>query len=64
MLNPTKKKIPYVQEQRSGPNTMVGGAKSCLESNPIPTTDAQRAQTKPFVHQDPDTPQRQSQTCV
>ena len=53
MLNPTKKKIPYVQEQRSGPNKMVGGAKSCLESNPIPARDAQRAQTETCVHQDP-----------
>ena len=26
---------------------MVGGAKSRLESNPVPTRDAQRAQTKP-----------------
>ena len=43
---------------------MVGGAKSHLESNPIPTRDAQRAQTKPCVHQDPETPQRVSQTCL
>ena len=28
---------------------MVGGAKSCLESNPIPTRDTQRAQTN-LVH--------------
>ena len=25
---------------------MIGGAKSCLESNSIPTKDAQRAQTE------------------
>ena len=43
---------------------MVGGAKPCLESNAIPTRDAQRAQTKPCVHQDPETPQRLSQTCL
>ena len=43
---------------------MVGGAKSCLESNAIPTRDAQRAQTKPCVHQDPETPQRLNQTCL
>ena len=36
---------------------MVGGAKSCLESNPIPTRDAQRAEAKPCVYQDPGTPQ-------
>ena len=41
------KKIPHVQGQRRSPNKMVGGAKSHLESNPIPTRDTQRAQTKP-----------------
>ena len=34
---------------------MTGGAKSCLKSNPIPTRDAQRTQTKLCVHQDPGT---------
>ena len=64
MLDPTKKKIPHVQEQRRSPNKMVGGAKSCLESNPIPVRDAERAQTKSCAHQDPETPQRLSQTCI
>ena len=32
---------------------MVGGVKSCLESNLRPTRDAQRAQTKLCVHQGP-----------
>ena len=59
-----QKKIPYVQEQRRSPSKMVGGAKLCLESNPIPTREAQRAQTKPCEHQVPETPQRPSQTCV
>ena len=36
--------IPHVQGQRS-PSKMVGGVKLCLESNPIPARDAQRAQT-------------------
>ena len=36
---------------------MVGGTKSCLESNLIPTNDAQRAQTKPCVQQDPKNPE-------
>ena len=58
------KKEPCVQVQRRSPNKMVGGAKSCLESNAIPTRDAQRAQTKPCAHQDPETPQRLSQTCL
>ena len=43
------KKIPHVQGQRRSPNKMVGGAKSHLESNPIPTRDAQMAQTN-LVH--------------
>ena len=36
---------------------MVGGAKSYLESNPIPRRYAWRAQTRPCVHQDLETPQ-------
>ena len=56
-----QKKIPYVQGQRRSPSKMVGGVKLHLESNPIPTRDAQRAQTKPCAHQE--TPQRLSQTC-
>ena len=36
---------------------MIGGAKLCLESNPILTRDDQQTQTKPCVHQDPGTPQ-------
>ena len=37
--------IPHVQGQRRSPSKTVGGVKSHLESNPIPATDAQRAQT-------------------
>ena len=59
-----QKKIPHVQGQRRCPNKMIGGAKSCLESNPIPSRDIWRAQTKPCVHQDPETPQTLSQTCL
>ena len=36
--------IPHFQGQRS-PRKMVGGAKSHLESNTIPTRDSQRAET-------------------
>ena len=36
--------IPHVQGQRRSPNKTVGGTKSHLESNPIPTRDARRAQ--------------------
>ena len=40
-----QKKIPHIQGQRRIPSKMVGGAKSCLESNPIPARDSWRAQT-------------------
>ena len=38
--------IPHVQEQRRSPNKMVGGANSSLDSNPIPSRNAQKAQAK------------------
>ena len=37
--------IPHVQEQRRSTSKMVGGAKPYSESNPIPSKDAQKAQT-------------------
>ena len=40
-----QKQIPCIQGQRRSHRKMVGGAKSRLESNPIPARDAQRAQT-------------------
>ena len=54
-----QKKVPLIQGQRRGHNRVVGGEKLSLESNPIPTNDAWRAQTKPCAHQDqnPGTPQ-------
>ena len=51
------KKDTSVQGQSRSPHKMVGGVKSCLESNPIPTRNARRAQTKPCAHQEPGTPQ-------
>ena len=42
---------------------MVGEAKWHLESNSLPSRDAQRAETN-LVHQDPETPQKLSQNCV
>ena len=39
-----QKKIPHIQGQRS-PSKTVGGAKTHLESNPIPARDTWRAQT-------------------
>ena len=41
---------------KRSPDKTVVGAKSCSESNPIPTRDTRRAQTKPYVHQDPEIP--------
>ena len=49
-------KIPCIQE-RTSPNKMARGAKPHLESNLMPTRDAQRGQTKPWAHQGPGTPQ-------
>ena len=40
-----RKKIPHVQEQTRSSSKTVGGAKSCLESNPIPARDTRKAQT-------------------
>ena len=57
------KKDTHVQGQRKRPSEMVERVKSCLEANSILTGDARKAQTKPCVHQDPETPQRLSQTC-
>ena len=42
-----QKKIPHVQGQRRSLSKTVRGAKSHLESNPIPARDAWRAQTSP-----------------
>ena len=50
MLEPTKKRYPYVQGQRRSCNKMAGGAQSHLKSNLIPTREAWKAQTKPCVH--------------
>ena len=58
---PPEKDIPHpgVKEK---PQQVIRGAKLHLESNPIPTRDAQRAQTKPCAHQE--TPQRLNQICL
>ena len=52
MLDPTKKDT-HIQEKRGRPNKMVGGEKSHLESNPIPTRDVWGDQTKPGAPGDP-----------
>ena len=48
---PPKKDTEH-QGQRRSPRKMVGGAKLCLETNPIFTRDTWRAQTKPCVHEE------------
>ena len=40
-----QKKIPHTQGQRRSPSKTAGGVKLHLESNPIPTRGARRAQT-------------------
>ena len=55
-----QKNIPHIQGQSRRPSKMVGGAKSRLVSNPIPTRDVQLKKT--CVHQE--IPQRLSQTCL
>ena len=39
-----QKKIPHIQGQSRSPSKMVGGAKSCLESNCLPARDTQLKQ--------------------
>ena len=39
-----QKKIPHIQGQNRSPSKMVGGAKSCLESNCLPARDTQLKQ--------------------
>ena len=56
MLDPTKNRYPTSKGKGKGPKKTVGGAKLHLESNPIPTGEAWRAQTKPCIHQDSGTP--------
>ena len=48
-----QKEIPHIQGQRGSCSKTVGGTKSCLESNPVPTRDTQEGSNKPYVHQDP-----------
>ena len=60
-----QKKTTHIQGQRRSPSKMVGGAKSCLESNPIPARDTLRAQMKPSAHQDPgNTQETEPELCL
>ena len=56
-----KKKIPHAKGQRRSPSKTVGREKLHLESNPLPTRDSWKAQSKSSAHQE--TPQRLSQIC-
>ena len=51
LLDHTIKRYPMSKDKGKA----IGGAKLHLEYNPIPTRDAQRAQTKPCVHQNSET---------
>ena len=51
-----QKKVPHVQGQRRSPSK-TGRSEIKFESNLIPARDTWRAQTKPYVHQDPGTPE-------
>ena len=59
-----QRKTCHIEVQRRSPSKTVGGAKSHLESHPSPPGMLRRAQMKPCVHQHPETPQRQNQTCL
>ena len=54
--------IPHAKGHRRSPRKTVGGAKLHLESNPLPTRDSWKDQTKPCVHQE--TPQRLNLICL
>ena len=43
---------------------MVGGEKLCLESNPIPARDAQRAQTNLMHTRTPDSTETERELCL
>ena len=60
---PAKKDTPHprVKEKPQQDDRRV---KSHLESNPISARDARRAQTKPYVHQDPETPETEPELCL
>ena len=62
MLDATKK-IRHVQGQRRSPRKMVEGGKLHLESNPLPTRYAQRAQIN-LVHTLHRDPTETDQNCV
>ena len=58
------KKIPHVQGQRRSPSKTVGGVKSHLESNPIPSRNAQRAQTNLCVPGPRDPTETEPELCL
>ena len=64
MLGLIKKKTPHVQGQRRNPSKMVGGANLSLESNPIPTREAQRAQTNLVCTGPRDPTETETELCL
>ena len=63
MLDPTKKRQPMSKGKGEAPSKTVGGAKSHLESNPIPPSVAQRAQTN-LMHTRTQRPHRDLELCL
>ena len=63
MLDPTRKRYP-TSKAKEKPQQDGRRGEIALESNPIPSRNTGRAQTKPCVHQDPEAPQRLNQTCL
>ena len=59
-----QRKTCHIEVQRRSPSKTVGGAKSHLESHPTPARDAQKGSNESLCAPAPETPQRQSQTCL
>ena len=56
--------VGYVHGQKRSLSKMVGGEKLCLESNPIPARDAQRAQTNLLHTRTQTPPQTETELCL
>ena len=62
-IPPKKKDTRPIQGQRRSPRKIVGGSESCLQSNPTPARDTQKAQIN-LVCTRTQRLQRRSQSCV
>ena len=57
-------KITHVGRQRRSPSQIVGGVNSQLESNPIPTSDVQRAQMNLVRTRTQDPTETEAELCL